>query len=119
MQQALNINIISIVLLVLLEPWMGKLSDRIGRRSVMIFALIGSTIWIWPYFWLLGQHSMAIALIAQIVMTVFASAYFPVKMVYMVEMVPVYLRFRVVAFAYAIAVSLFGGMTPFVASLLI
>ncbi len=39
--QALGINIFSIMLLVLLEPWVGKLSDYIGRRPLMIFALIG------------------------------------------------------------------------------
>jgi MHS family proline/betaine transporter-like MFS transporter len=119
MHQALSINLISITLLAFLVPWMGKLSDRIGRRPLMAFALIGSMLWVWSYFWLLQQHNFILALLAQLVMTVFASAYFAIELVAMVEMVPIQWRFTVVSIAYAVAVSIFGGMTPFVATLLI
>jgi len=119
MRQALSVNIVSITLLVLLMPWVGKLSDHIGRRPVMVLALIGSVIWIWPYFSLLQQHNLALALLAQCVMTIFATAYIAIAMVTSIEIVPTHLRFTVVAFAYAITLSLFGGMTPLVATLLL
>ncbi len=51
-------------------------------------------------------------------MTLFAAAYFGTASVAMVEIVPVYMRFSVVAFAYALAASVFGGMLPLVATLL-
>ena len=118
-QQALEVEMISVILLALLYPCMGKLSDHIGRRPLLAFALIGSMLWAWPYFWLLQQNNMALALLAQLVMTLFAAAYFAIAMVTMVEIVPPHSRFTVVSVAYAIAVSIFGGMTPFVATLLI
>ena len=37
----------------------------------------------------------------------------------MVEMVPVQWRFTLVSIAYAISISVFGGMTPLVATLLV
>lgn len=118
-QQALTINILSIIILILLIPWVGKLSDHIGRRPALAFGLIGGMFWIWPYFWLLQQHSMILALWAQGVMTVFAASYMAVDTVIIAEIVPVHVRFIVVAFAYAVAISVFGGMTPFIATLLI
>ncbi len=118
-QQALGINTVAIMLLVFLEPCMGKLSDRIGRRPLMIFSLVGMAIWAWPYFWLLHQHNVALALLAQCVTKLFALGYLPISMITMVEIVPVQMRFTVVSVAYAIAASLFSGMTPFVATLLL
>ena len=118
-RQALGIHFVSVILLVLLKPCMGMLSDRIGRRPLMFFALIGTMLWAWPYFWLLQQHSLALALLAQLVMTLFAAAYIAIDIVTMVEMVPLQWRFTVVSIAYALAVSLFGGITPFMATLLI
>ena len=119
LQQALIINILSIIILVLSEPLMGTLSDHIGRRPVMIFGLISCVLWSWPYFWLLQQNNFTLALLAQGIMTLFAAAYFAGVVVSMVEIVPIYLRFSVVAFAYAVALSIFGGMTPLVSTLLI
>ena len=40
-------------------------------------------------------------------------------MVTSIEIVPTHLRFTVVAFAYAVTLSLFGGLTPLVATLLL
>lgn len=117
--QALSTNILSVILLLLLVPWMGKLSDWIGRRLVMALALIGSMIWIWPYFLLIQQNNIAIALLAQLIMTLFAATYLAVGVVTMVEIVPVHMRFSIVAFTYALAAGLFGGATPFIATLLI
>jgi len=118
MRQALSVNIVSITLLVLLMPWIGKLSGRIGRRPVMGLALMGGIVWKWPYF-LLIQQNLAVALLAQLVMTLFAAAYFASSVITIVEMIPVHMRFSIVAFTYAIAVTLFGSMTPFIALLLV
>ena len=119
MSQALTITMVSITFLAFLEPWMGKLSDHIGRRRLMMFSIIGSVIWVWPYFWLLQQHNVALALLAQGIMTIFAAAYLAIALVTMVEMIPIQMRFTVVSLAYAVAASVFSGMTPLVASLLI
>ena len=118
-RQALSVNIVSITLLVLLMPWVGKLSDRVGRRLVLKFAIYGCIIWIWPYFWLLQQQNIVLALFAQSVMNLFGVAYAGVTIVTSIEIVPTHLRFTLVALAYAVTLSLFGGMTPLVATLLL
>lgn len=58
------------------------------------------------------------ALLAQLVMTLFAATYFAVTVVTIVEIISMHMRFSIVAFNYAVAVSLFGGMTPFITILL-
>ena len=118
-RQTLTIRITSTIVLMLLMPFMGKISDHIGRRPLLTGALFGAMIWIWPYFWLLQQGNFGLAMLAALVMTLFAAAYFGVYMVAIVEVVPVQMRFRVVSLAYAVAISLFGGMTPFLATLLL
>ena len=119
LETALKINIFSIILLVLLVPCGGKLSDIIGRRLVMIYAAIGGLVWAWPYFWLLQQHTFTLALIAQGIITIFIAMYFSSAIVATVEIVPVQLRFSIVAVAYALATSIFGGATPLIATLLL
>ena len=119
MREALTINISSVLLLVILEPLMGRLADKIGRRFLMMAAIIGSVIWVFPYFFLLQQHNLAAAFVAQLVMTVFAAAYFSIATVAMISVVPVKSRFMAVSFFYAIGASIFGGGTPFIATLLI
>ena len=119
MRQTLTINISSIILLVILEPCMGKLADKIGRRPLMFAAIIGSAVWVFPYFILLQQHQLLTAFIAQFVMTVFGAAYFAVVIVSMVEAVAIKKRFSIVSFFYAVGASIFGGGTPFIATLLI
>ena len=118
-RQRLTVNISSIIILILIEPCMGKFSDKIGRRPLMMFAIIGSAIWVLPYFFLLQQHNMLFIFIAQFVMTIFAATYFAIATMAMIEIVPVKSRFTAVSFFYALGVSLFGGGTPFIATLLI
>jgi len=118
-RQALSITTVSIILLAFLGPCVGKLSDHVGRRPIMAFGIIGSALWMGPYFLLLQQQSVAVALLAQMIMTLFAAAYLSINIITMVEIVPVHMRFSVVAVAHAVTVSLFGGMTPLIATLLI
>ncbi len=118
-RQTLTINISSVILLVLLEPCMGKIADKVGRRPLMLFAIIGSIIWVFPYFILLQYHQLIWAFFAQSIMTVFASAYFAVATVAMIESVAIKKRFSIVSFFYALGASIFGGGTPFIATLLV
>ena len=116
-QQALGIVTLSIILLVFLQPFIGKLSDRVGRRPVMAAGLIGAMLWIWPYFWLLQQRVVILGLIAQSIMTIFITAY-GTYLVTMIELIPIQMRFRIVSLTYAITASLFGGITLLAATIL-
>ena len=106
------------IFIIVLEPIMGKLGDWIGRRRVLIFAIIGCTLWSWPYFWLLQQNNIASALIAQLVMVILFTACVAVYSVYAVEIVPVHVRFSVVGIGLALSDSIFAGMTPLVSTVL-
>lgn len=59
------------------------------------------------------------ALLAQLVMTVFTSICFAIFSIYAVEMVPTHMRFSVVAMGLSLSDSIFAGITPFVSTLLI
>jgi len=118
-RQALTILVTSVILIVFLEPVVGKLGDRIGRRRLLIFGIIGCTFWSWPYFWLLQQNSLALVLVAQLVMVTLFTTCIAVHSVYAVTMVPAYVRFSMVSLGLALSDSIFGGMTPYVSTVLI
>jgi MFS transporter, MHS family, proline/betaine transporter len=64
--KALDINTISMaVLLVLLAP-SGALSDRFGRKPVLLFAAGGMFVMAWPLFWMLHHSEFSVILLGQL-----------------------------------------------------
>ena len=118
-QQALAVQIVSMLLFVLLLPAIGRLGDWIGRRRVLTCGIIACTLWSWPYFWLLQQQSIVLVFVAQLVMAVLSVFCFGTYLVYAVEMVPMHVRFTAVGLGLALSDSIFGGMTPYVSTVLI
>ena len=53
---------------VILIPFVGNLSDRIGRRPVYIVGILGAGILGYPYLYFVSQGNFAMALLTSIVM---------------------------------------------------
>ena len=100
----------------LMQPLMGALSDRIGRRPMLItfgvlalfttvplLSTLAEAQSAWTAFWL-----VTIAL-------VISSFYSSISAVVKAELFPVEIRALGVGLPYAVAVSLFGGSAPFIA----
>ena len=64
-QRALDINTINMVLLLLLVPVAGGLSDRIGRKPVLVGAALGTFVLAWPLFWLMHHPDARLILAGQ------------------------------------------------------
>ena len=99
---------------VIFAPVGGWLSDRFGRRPVMIapwalllFAAI-------PGFWLLDRERTVLALVGMAVAFRFAGVLsFPSVMVSVAESLPARMRSGALGLIYALAISVFGGTTQF------
>jgi len=105
---------------VVLTPFMGAWSDRVGRRPLVIGSLIGYLIVLYPlYFWLSDAPSIGRLLTVQIVVCIFVSAFFGVFSTVMAELFPARVRSVGLSLAYNVAVMIFGGFAQFIVTWLI
>lgn len=72
----LTINAVTIGLSMLVMPAVAALSDRIGRKPLMITAMVGSTAALFAYFWALGTGNLVLVfLVSFAFMTVLYSGF--------------------------------------------
>jgi MHS family alpha-ketoglutarate permease-like MFS transporter len=113
---ATYINAMSLLVYMMLQPAVGALSDRIGRRPVlMTFGVLG-TIGTVPLLTTLETAStvpQALALL--IVALVAVSGYTAINAVVKAELFPTSIRALGVGFPYAVTVSVFGGTAEYFA----
>lgn len=117
-EEALIVPIIGMVFMMVFLPFAGALSDRIGRRPMWRWSLIGLLVFVVPLYMLIGT-GFAGAIVAFMALGLLyvpqlatISATFP-------AMFPTAVRFAGFAIAYNISTSIFGGTAPMIGSGLI
>lgn len=101
-------------------PIMGSLSDRYGRRPMLIFFTLLMIATAWPVLhWLVGAPSLAHLLEAELWLSFLYASYNGAMVVYLAEVMPAEVRATGFSLAYSLATALFGGFTPAVSSYLI
>ncbi|MFM8270885.1 MAG: MFS transporter [Gemmata sp.] len=116
---ALKINTASMVLLLATQPFVAVLSDRVGRRPVLLAGCLGLLVAAYPLFWLLHHGNFWLVLGGQFGFAVLAATYNAVVPVTMVEAFPVKGRCTAIAVSYNLSLGLIGGTSPMVATYLI
>ncbi len=106
----------TLFLYMLLQPLVGALSDRIGRRPVLIaFGVLGTLFTVPILTRLAGVASPFEAFVLIMLALVIVSGYTAINAVVKAELFPVEIRALGVGLPYALTVSLFGGTAEFVA----
>jgi len=110
------VNAATLFAFMLLQPVVGALSDRIGRRPLLIaFGVLG-TLFTVPILTRLGSaHSAIEAFWLILAALVIVSGYTAINAVVKAELFPAHVRALGVGLPYAVAVSLFGGTAEYVA----
>lgn len=115
----LVMNTVCMTLLALLIPIMGKLSDTVGQKPLLVVGATGLALTAYPLFiWLISNH-LPLMLTAQVLMTVLMSCYLGPFFAFVVELFPTPQRYTGLSIGYNIASALFGGTAPVVATLFI
>ncbi|SEL92024.1 MFS transporter, MHS family, alpha-ketoglutarate permease [Sphingomonas palmae] len=99
-----------------LQPLAGALSDRVGRKPLMVAFGIAGVVFTWPIFWALQHTDSAAAAFAIVLFAlVIVTGYTSINAVVKAELFPAHIRALGVAFPYAVANALFGGTAEAVA----
>ena len=112
---ALDINTVAMLVTLVLIPLLGALSDRVGRKPILIAATLGMFVLSWPLFWLLHHTELSLVLTAQIGFAVLVACFGGTIPVTTVELVPDRVRCTVLSVGYNAGMAVLGGLTPMVA----
>jgi len=99
-------------------PLSAWLSDKIGRRPILITGACLIAISVYPIFIALGSMDFTKAIISQIIFAGIIALYMGPVPTVLVEIFPTRVRFTGVALSYNLSAAIFGGSAPVVAMLL-
>ena len=106
----------SLVFATLLQPLYGALSDRIGRKPLLIFFGVAGTLATIPILTTLKEtKSPLMAFLLICAAWIFVAGYTSINAIVKAELFPTNVRALGVGLPYAITVSVFGGTAPAVA----
>jgi MHS family proline/betaine transporter-like MFS transporter len=117
--EAFDINTVNMLVLLLTLPAAGALSDRLGRKPVLVAATAGTLVLAWPLFWLLDHPHFAAALLGQMGLAVLLGLYLGVVPSAMVEATPARVRCSALSVGYNLCLGVVGGTAPMVAAFLV
>ncbi len=115
-QTATLINAATLFVYMLLQPLVGALSDRIGRRPLLIaFGVLGAVLTVPVMHWIRDAQTPLEAFCLIMVLLGAVSGYTAINAVVKAELFPVEVRALGVGLPYALTVALFGGTAEIVA----
>jgi MHS family proline/betaine transporter-like MFS transporter len=112
---ALWSNSIGLVVLMLSIPFMGHLSDRYGRRPLLLICCAAFIVLPWPLFTLLASGKVPYAglVVIQIGIAILISLYSGAGPAAIAEIFPTRSRSTWMTTGYALSVAIFGGSAPY------
>ena len=118
-REALGLSTIAAVAVILITPFIGALTDRIGRKPVLVALCVGSAALPITMFSLMASNTRNDALIGAVILAALAGAVSAVGAVATAEQFPGEGRITGLALGATMATAIFGGLTPYAAQLLV
>ena len=117
---ALWSNTLGLLVLAAAVPVMGLVSDRVGRKPLLLASCIGIAAVVYPLFGhMLGGVPLATIMAAQVLFGLLIALYSGPGPAAIAEIFPTAGRATWMSVGYSLAVAIFGGFAPFIATWLI
>jgi metabolite-proton symporter len=101
-------------------PIMGALSDRIGRRTLLVTCTVLALLTAYPaLLWLVSAPSFVRLLSVELWLSFIYASYNGAMVVFLTELMPAKVRASGFSIAYSLATAIFGGFTPAISTYLI
>jgi MHS family proline/betaine transporter-like MFS transporter len=117
--RSLFIVLVVMVLMMPMTLFAGHLSDKIGRRPVMLFGCLGLLLLAVPALLLIRMGTMLSVFGGMLMLGVLLSTFTGVMPSSLPALFPTRIRYGALAIGFNVSVSLFGGTTPLVAAWLV
>ena len=115
-EQVTWINFVALVIFVGIQPAFGALSDRIGRRPLLIAFAVSATLCTVPLLSAVAKADSArTAFVLMMLGLLMVSGYTSINAVVKAELFPARIRALGVGLPYALTVAIFGGTTEYIA----
>lgn len=110
------INFVALLIFVVLQPIAGLLSDKIGRRLLlMAFGILGTLLTAPIFFFMEKTSEPIVAFLLMMVGLIIVTGYTSINAIVKAELFPTEIRALGVGLPYALTVAIFGGTAEFIA----
>ncbi|WP_288881268.1 MFS transporter [uncultured Kosakonia sp.] len=116
---AYAITTIGLFSVAVLVPFMGYLSDKYGRKPLMLAGCAGFILLSYPAMMIMAKGDVLSAVLAMVMLGAFIAAFDGACTAAMAELFPTNVRYGGLSIAYNFAVAFFGGITPWFSAWLI
>jgi MHS family proline/betaine transporter-like MFS transporter len=113
------LNTMILILLIILDIFFGWVSDKVGRKPLMLIGASGLMCFSYPLYVMIAQGYFFTVIIAQVILTLLAASFQGPLMALTLDLIPVAVRYTLGSLSYNLAYSIFGGTAPLLAIYLI
>ncbi|MBV8185821.1 MAG: MFS transporter [Alphaproteobacteria bacterium] len=117
--RALGINTVSMIAMIPVTMLAGWLSDRMGRKPILMAGVLLGGIGAFPFLWLMHHSNPALILAGQFGFVLSVGTALGVQPSLMVEATPPAIRCTVIALGFNLSFGLLGGLSPLAAAWLV
>jgi MFS family permease len=115
----LAVVLVSSLAMLVVLPWSGHLSDKVGRRPLILVGGLGVAVWAFPYFRLVDTASLPLIFVAVVVGFVFQCLTYGPIASFLGELFAPGIRYSGASLAYQLSAIIVSGGTPFLMTALI